>query len=59
MSKEYARVEAVVNWVVGKPVAALVFGVFIGSRWTVKRIASVLKRLRCMACSNPVVVTRR
>jgi len=50
MSREYARVESVVNWVLGKPVALLVYGTLVTSRWTVKRIGSLVGRWRCKAC---------
>jgi len=59
MFKEYACVESVVNLVIGKPVAVLVCAILVGSRWTVKRITSVLNRVRCTACTKPASVLRR
>ena len=49
MSKEYARVEALVNMLLGKPVAAMVYGILLGSRWTIRQTALLVARL----CGHP------
>jgi hypothetical protein len=59
MSKEYARIESAINWVVGKPVAAIVFGILIGSRWTIKRFVSLWNRVQCFVCTKQAGVERK
>ena len=59
MSKEFARFESAVHFVLAKPVAAVIYSVFRFGRWSVKRIYGGVAHWRCSGCSKNGGLARR
>jgi hypothetical protein len=43
---EFQQIESVVQRVVGRPLAALVYGVFVAGRWVYQGVCNIIARLR-------------